>query len=79
LAADVPQSRVKGDLWAIMSAVTTAVGLVAAKTALKSIDTFTFNAYLFAIGAAVTFGEASVSRNIGQAVRITSFFASPCS
>jgi drug/metabolite transporter (DMT)-like permease len=55
-----------------MSAVTTAIGLVAAKTALKSIDTFTFNAYLFAIGAAVTFGEASVSRNIGQAVRITS-------
>jgi len=63
--------RLRGDLWAVVSALSTGAGLIAAKTALEELTTLTFNTYLFFIGAIIIMVDASLSGRVAETVRIT--------
>jgi drug/metabolite transporter (DMT)-like permease len=64
-------SRLRGDLWAVSSALTTGSGLIAAKMALKSISPITFNAYIFFVGAVILLIDAAVSRKLRETIHVT--------
>lgn len=63
--------RMKGDLWAIVSAVTTGCGLIASKVVLRTLDPLTLNAYAFFFGSLVVLGEAVLSGNLAATFRVT--------
>ncbi|MDD4052663.1 MAG: DMT family transporter [candidate division Zixibacteria bacterium] len=63
--------RMKGDLWAIVSAVTTGCGLIASKVVLRTLDPLTLNAYAFFFGSMVVLGEAVISGNLAATFRVT--------
>ncbi len=63
--------RVKGDLWAIVSAVTTGCGLITSKVILRTLDPLTLNAYAFFFGSLIVLGEAVLSGNVAATFRIT--------
>jgi len=65
-----PSIRLRGDLWAVMSALTTGGGLVIAKIVLQSLTPITFNCYMFFIGAVVVMVDAAVSGRIRETVII---------
>lgn len=64
-------ARLKGDLWAVVSALTTACGLIASKAALRTLDPLTLNAYAFFFGSLVVLGEAVLTGNLAAAFRVT--------
>jgi uncharacterized membrane protein len=66
-----PPSRIRGDLWAVTSAVTTGSGLIAAKMALKSISPITFNAYVFFVSAIIILIDAAVSRRLRETFHVS--------
>jgi drug/metabolite transporter (DMT)-like permease len=63
--------RIKGDIWAVVSAVTTGGGLIASKVALRTINPLTLNAYAFFFGSMVVLGEAILSGNVTTTFRVT--------
>lgn len=64
------QNRLKGDSWAIVSAVTTGAGLTAAKSALAVMPALSFNAYLFFFGAIITAADVAISGKLRETVTI---------
>jgi drug/metabolite transporter (DMT)-like permease len=62
--------RLRGDFWAVISALATGGGLVIAKSALETINPLTFNAYLFFLGSVVILVDASFSRAIKETIII---------
>lgn len=71
--------QLAGDLWAIVSALTTAIGLALAKTVLDEIPPLTFNTYVFFFGTPIIFIDAAINRKIKETVvvpaRHLGFFA----
>lgn len=63
--------RLRGDLWAIVSASATGIGLIAAKIALASYPTLTVNAYVFFFGMVIICIDAAISRRLSETVRVT--------
>jgi drug/metabolite transporter (DMT)-like permease len=68
---DSTPTRLRGDLWAILSALATASGLIAAKFALQSMTALTFNSYMFFMGAIIVLIDAALSRTLRETVFIS--------
>ena len=64
-------ARWRGDFWAIVSALTTGGGFIAAKIALQTLPPITFNAYMFFIGMLAVVVDAIVSRKIAVMLRVS--------
>ncbi len=63
--------RLRGDLWAVVSASATGGGFIAAKAAMESITTLTFNAYMFFIGSVIILIDASISGKLRETLVVT--------
>lgn len=63
-------ARLKGDIWAVVSALTTGCGLIASKVALRTLDPLTLNAYAFFFGSLVVLAEAILSGNLAAVFRV---------
>ena len=65
-----PSARFRGDFWAVTSALTTGLGLIAAKAALETINPFTFNTYVFALGIIVILIDAVISGTMTETIAV---------
>lgn len=59
-----------GDLWAIVSAVTTATGLALAKTVLDEIPPLTFNTYVFFFGSPIILIDAAINGKVKETIAV---------
>ncbi|MCP4569600.1 MAG: DMT family transporter [FCB group bacterium] len=67
-----PQStRLRGDMWAVVSAVATGGGFIAAKAALQTLPPITFNAYMFGIGMLAVVVDAVISRKVAVMLKVS--------
>lgn len=62
--------RLRGDLWAIVSALATGGGLVVAKIALETITPLTLNSYVFFLGSVIILVDAALSRKVTETIAI---------
>jgi len=63
--------RMRGDLWAILSASATGFGFIAAKIALGTLNPLSLNSYVFSIGALVVLVDAIISGKVREMVIVT--------
>ena len=64
-------ARLRGDSWAIVSALATGGGFIAAKTALQTLPPITFNSYMFGIGMLAVVVDAVISRKVNVMLRVS--------
>ncbi|MCK5127399.1 MAG: DMT family transporter [candidate division Zixibacteria bacterium] len=62
------QSHIRGDIWAVISALTTAIGLTIAKIILEDIPPLTFNTYVFLFGSVIILGHSAVNGNLKKTI-----------
>jgi len=58
-----------GDFWAVVSALATGCGLIAAKSALQTLTPINFNAHMFSLGAVVILVDTFLSRSIDSIIK----------
>jgi drug/metabolite transporter (DMT)-like permease len=63
-------ARFRGDFWAVTSALTTGLGLIAAKAALETINPLTFNTYIFVLGTFVILIDAAISDTMNETIAV---------
>lgn len=66
----IRSSRVKGDLWATVSALATGGGYTVAKTLLLTLPPIVFNAYMFLFGSVIILIDAGINRKIRETLYI---------
>lgn len=64
-------NRLKGDLWAVVSALTTGSGLAIAKIVLRDIPPLTFNTYVFFFGSIIILIDAAINRKVKETVKVS--------
>jgi drug/metabolite transporter (DMT)-like permease len=64
------ENRLRGDLWAVVSALATGGGLVIAKIALQSINPITMNTYVFFTGSVIILIDAAISGKLKEMIAI---------
>ncbi len=67
---EVRTNQLRGDIWAIVSAVTTACGMIAAKFVLREINPISFTLWLFGIGSVIILIDAAINRKVKETLRI---------
>lgn len=63
-------NQLRGDLWAVVSALTTGAGLIAAKVVLREINPISFNLWLFGIGSVIIMIDAGFNRKVKETLRV---------